>query len=608
MSDTTFNLNKSYDVIIVGAGPAGCVLASRLSEHADKNVLLIEAGPDAAPGAEHPDIRDPFPLSSGNRAFHWPGLTADMEADVGGDTACVARPYIKGYGVGGGSNVNGMGADRGQPDEYDEWRDQGAENWGWDNVLPYFKKMERYLDFTGPNAMQVHGDSGPMPVRRLSRSRWAPFTAAIGDALQRRGFDFIEDYMTDFREGFSGVPTNSLLQGRVSASMAYLTRKVRRRPNLTILANALVDRVSIEDRRASGVFVHMNGTSALVSGRQIIVSCGAIQSPAVLMRSGIGPAEHLARHGIAVIQELRGVGANLHNHPCVNWATYLPRGAFQAADNPWFLQNWLRFSSNYPGCSRNDMHLLQINKTSWHALGQRVGMVAISVLESHSAGRVELSSVDPAIAPKVCFNLLADPRDYERLVAGMRFTLELLMEPGVAAMRRQMFLPNGRIVDSLRPHTAWNAFKARALGWALDWAPLRHVLLASSRIDPQLLLADDKVLRGFVRRHVHPQIHDSGTCRMGRADDADAVVDGAGRVHGIEALRVVDTSIFPTVPRGYPHFIVIMTAEKIADAIKADCGKAKRAWNDNEQFNDERQTRVFPGAVAEAAQPRSFCS
>ena len=217
---------------------------------------------------------------------------------------------------------------------------------------------------------------------------------------------------------------------------------------------------------------------------------------------------------------------------------------------------------------------MTFNKTAWHALGRRVGMVAISVLQAHSKGSVALVSSDPAREPKVAFNVLSDSRDYERLVAGLRFTLGLLTEPSVAAMHGEIFLPEAAVVESLARRDSWNALKARAIATILDRAWMRDKLLGSSRIDPEKLLGDEKALREFVRRCGAPQAHDSGTCRMGRADDADAVVDGCGRVHGIASLRIVDASIFPTVPTGYPHFIVIATAEKIADTIRAEWGSA----------------------------------
>lgn len=565
-------LDETYDVVIVGAGPAGCVLASRLSERPDKHILLIEAGPDvAAPGQEHPDVLDPFCLAaSNNPAFHWPGLVAEVGADLGDGSARVTAPYLQGYGVGGASNINGMGADRGRPADYDEWRSLGATGWSWADVLPYFKKVERDLDAPSDSDAAAPGEPGPMPVRRLPRSRWAPFAAAIGDALQKRGHKFLADYYTDFRDGFGATPTNALIDRRVSAPMAYLTGAVRRRPNLTLLANARVDRISLEGARANGVFVRSNDTTTMVRAREVIVSCGAIQTPTLLMRSGIGPAPHLRKIGIDIVQDLPGVGATLRYHPCIVFPTYLPRRALQASDNAALVQVWLRFSSNHPGCTPNDMHMMPFNKSDWHALGRRVGAVLVSLLNSYSTGRVELSGAAPQLPPKVAFNLLADPRDHERLVSGARFALELLTDPLVAPLRRQVFVPDGQLVAALSRRSAWNSLKARAIALLLDIAPLRRWLLAPSRLDPEALLNDRKALADFVRKCTHPSYHVCGTCPMGRAGDGRSVVDSVGRVHGIAALRVVDASIFPTNPIGFIHFIVIMAAEKIADAIKSE--------------------------------------
>jgi 5-(hydroxymethyl)furfural/furfural oxidase len=199
------------------------------------------------------------------------------------------------------------------------------------------------------------------------------------------------------------------------------------------------------------------------------------------------------------------------------------------------------------------MHLMAFNKTAWHALGMRVGMIAVSVLQSHSKGYVELSSADPAELPIVHFNLLSDPRDFERLVAGSRFALELLTDPSVASQHREIFFPRASIVSHLARRNLWNSIKARAIAHILDHDSFRRILLAEARIEPETLLSEESALRDFVRRNAGPQFHDCGTCRMGRANDF-----------------VVDASIFPSAPRGYPHFIVLMAAEKIADTIKAD--------------------------------------
>jgi 5-(hydroxymethyl)furfural/furfural oxidase len=552
-----------YDVIIVGAGPAGCVLASRLSEVTDRRVLLVESGADATPGAEHPEMLDPFPLAAAtNPAFHWPGLVSDW--DDGQSAVKQRRPLLQARGVGGASNINGMAADRGQPADYDEWQRTGANGWGWDDVLPYFRKLERDLDFRGA---PFHGAEGPIPIRRSSRAQWPPFANQIARSLERRGFRYIADYNADFGEGFAAVPTNCLPGRRVSASMAYLTSEVRSRANLTVLPDTQVRRVCFEGRRANGVEAFTAGKSRKLRSRQVIVCGGAIHSPALLMRSGVGPREHLARYGIDCVQNLAGVGGNLGNHPCITLTTYLRREAAQPPTSACFVQSWLRYSSRHELCEPNDMHLMAFNKYGWHRLGSSVGALTVSVLHTYSRGEVRLASADPDVPPHVHFNLLADPRDFERLVAGLRLALTILNEPRVRSTRHELFFPPRRLVLNLGRPTAWNQTKARAIKAVLD-TPLRSLFMAAAKIDIEKLLSSENALRDFVSANRTMQFHVCGTCRMGADDDANAVVDSAGRVHGVEGLRITDASIFPTTPRGYTHLMVLMAAEKIADHVK----------------------------------------
>lgn len=555
MSDAS---DAPFDVIIVGAGPAGCVLASRLSDRPDKRILLLEAGPDpVVPGHEHEDIIDPFALrGSSNPTFHWPGLEVQVSRGAG------RSPYVQGFGLGGASNINGMGVDFGQPGDFDDWEKLGADCWGAADVQPYFEKLDANRE-----SNESFEQRRTMPIHRLAPDQWPPFAAAIMEAARRTGLPLLDDYLRDSRDGVGAAPMNVRGVQRVSAPIAYLTREVRARANLTIQSDTAADRILFEGRRATGVAASGPDGAIVFGGREIVLCSGAIQSPALLLRSGIGPHGHLEQQGIDVVADLPGVGENLRNHPCVTLPTYLTAHGRQALDNPSFLSAWIRFSSGHPGCKPHDMHLMPFNKCDWHRLGRSVGAMTISVMDAYSLGTVRLNK-EATAGLDIDFNLLSDERDFERLVAGTKFMIDLLRSPEVAPLRHQAFAPNPHIVGALNARTTWNALRADLLSRLLDIGPSRKLLLSNAAIDLDTLAKDEEQLRAFVRKSASAQYHVCGTCKMGGTEDRDAVVSGDGQVRGVKGLRVADASIFPTVPRGYLHFIVLMTGEKIADDMQ----------------------------------------
>jgi 5-(hydroxymethyl)furfural/furfural oxidase len=253
-------------------------------------------------------------------------LTAEVFPERPG-RAAVRRNFVQGQVVGGSSSINGMMAQRGLPSDFDEWESLGAKGWGWQGVLPYFNALEKDLDFSGP----MHGQDGCVPIRREKKSEWAPFARAVTEAMLEQGHPWFDDFNGEFGDGVSPVPLNNLPDRRVSAAMAYLDTATRARPNLRLMTRTKALRLMFEGRRAVGVEVRKESGTQVLRGRELVVSAGAIHSPALLLRSGVGPASELAALGIASVADRPGVGRNLLNHLMIHVATWLPPDAVQAA-------------------------------------------------------------------------------------------------------------------------------------------------------------------------------------------------------------------------------------------------------------------------------------
>lgn len=483
------------DVAIVGAGAAGCVLAARLSERAGTRVLLIEAGPDYPdPEALPADVRSGW-RSSGSHDW---GYTD--EATGGG----VARARL----VGGCSATNGTIALRGAPADYDGWARLGNPGWSFAEVLADFRRLEADQDFTD----DWHGADGPVPVRRYEPKELTPVNAAAFEALLAAGFPEVADHNRPGSVGVGPAPVNTVGGLRMSAALTYL-QPARSRGNLRILPGAVADRILIEAGRAAGVRLADGRT---VRADRVVLAAGTYGSPAILLRSGIGPAHDLAVLGLPCRSHLPGVGANLQEHPGISviWPS-----AAQFPDGP-------RFQVVATGTETDDS-----DEAPWlqhvPAATPELFWVSASVMRPRSRGRVRLASLDPAAAPRIRVNLLGDPQDMAAMIRGVR---------------------SARRVGGLKP--------------------LRELAGGPERW-PGAGIEDDAELAGALRDAVWTYHHACGTCAMGPEPEQGAVVDARGEVYGVSGLWVADASIMPVIPSGNTHVPTLMVAEHLAPAIAA---------------------------------------
>ncbi|MGB6451474.1 MAG: GMC family oxidoreductase N-terminal domain-containing protein [Steroidobacteraceae bacterium] len=532
---------SSFDYVIAGAGSAGCVLASRLTEQRDVTVLVLEAG--GPPRGLFVDMPAAFPVYASSPALNW-GFVSEPEPGLHGRSI----PVLRGKALGGSSAINGLVYARGHRLDYDDWCALGLEGWGYADVLPYFKRSERSWLGEGP----YHGGSGELEVT-VPPAEYV-LSDLVGQAAAAAGYPVTPDYHGERSEGFMRMEMTATRRGRrASAARAFLYPAMRR-SNLTVRTRALVHRVLVENGRAVGIeYVHAGRPRRVHAAREVVLAGGVYGSPQALLLSGIGPADELRAHGIEPVLDLPGVGKNLIEHPLaftLNAArpkTFLSQLRVDRAVLSvirWALLGTGPFATNAcagnvflrtePGLDRPDMQLTcpaggsaatpgahiwyPSFKPPAHALA-----VAVSMIREESRGEVSLRSANPADPPRILFNLFRERGDVERMIRGIRAAREIY-----------------------------------------SCEPLKSLVVREIAPGPEIV--SDAQLEDYIRRTGEITQHPVGTCRMGL--DERAVVDAELKVRGIAGLRVVDASVMPNVPGGNTNAPTIMVAEKGADLIR----------------------------------------